>query len=211
MNDPPLTAALAGLLNCHSCGKLSHSRDVPPNGLLLCPRCGTHLSQRKPNSISRTWALVLAAMILYIPANLYPIMTVRFMGKGEPDTILSGVMHLFSSGSWAVATLVFFASIIVPMLKLIGLSCLLLSIQFRWKWRPRDRTALYRVIEAVGRWSMLDIFVIAVLVSLVKVGNVATILPGIGATSFAAVVVITMFAAESFDPRLLWDSRGEDR
>lgn len=193
-------------MSCHSCGKLSSLRQVPAGGRAACRRCAAWVHVRKPDSVARTWALVITGAILYVPANIYPIMTVHFMGRGEPDTILSGVKHLFASGSWLVAILVFFASVTVPLVKLIGLSYLLLSIQLGWKWRPRDRTALYRLIEAVGRWSMLDLFMISVLVGLVRLGEIATVSPGAGATFFAAVVVVTMLAAMCFDPRLIWDS-----
>ena len=133
-------------------------------------------------------------------------MTVISFGRGTPDTILSGVIHLIEAGQLPIAALVFFASIAVPVLKLFGLSYLLLSVQFKSIWRPRDRTLLYRVIEAVGRWSMIDIFMISILVTLVKLGSIATIEPGAGATSFAAVVILTMFSSMSFDPRLMWDA-----
>ena len=172
----------------------------------MCPRCGASLHYRKPNSISRTWALIWAAIILYIPANVYPVMTVISFGKGSPDTILSGVKALAEHGMWPLALLVFFASITVPMAKLIGMIYLLLSVQRKSHWRPKDRTVLYRVTEVIGRWSMIDIFMISILVALVKLQAIATIEPGPGAISFAAVVVLTMFAAMSFDPRLIWDA-----
>jgi paraquat-inducible protein A len=200
-----LTKSAGTLVDCHSCGLISRIREVS-NGRFVCPRCGAVLHQRKPNSIARTWALVLTAAILYIPANVYPVMTVISFGQGEPDTILSGIKHLVEAGMWPLALLVFFASITVPMLKLIGLGYLLVSVQRQSRWRPRDRTRLYRMIEAVGRWSMLDIFMISILIALVKLGSIATIEPGIGATSFAAVVVVTMIASLMFDPRLIWDA-----
>jgi paraquat-inducible protein A len=171
-----------------------------------CPRCGSALHARKPNSIARTWALLLAAAILYVPANLYPVMTVISLGQGTPDTILSGVEELAHAGMWPLALLVFFASITVPMLKLIGLTVMLISTQTRSHRRLRDRTVLYRIVEFVGRWSMIDVFMISILVGLVQLGNLATIEPGIGAVSFACVVILTMLAAESFDPRLMWDA-----
>lgn len=149
---------------------------------------------------------MITAVILYVPANLLPVMTVTSFGKGEPDTILSGVKVLIHMGMWPIALLIFFASITVPVLKLIGLTFLLVSVQWRSTWRQRDRAVLYRIVEAVGRWSMVDIFVIAILVALVNLGSIATIEPGAGAVSFAAVVVTTMFAATSFDPRLIWDA-----
>jgi paraquat-inducible protein A len=198
----------AALLSCHACNQIARPQHHPRrHGELACPRCGAPLHRRKPDSIARTWALVLAAVILYIPANLLPVMTVISFGKGEPDTILSGVKVLIQAGMWPVALLVFFASITVPVLKLIGLSFLLISVHRRSPWRPRDRTRLYRIIESVGRWSMIDIFMISILVALVKLDAIATIEPGAGAIAFAAVVITTMFAAMAFDPRLIWDRR----
>jgi paraquat-inducible protein A len=160
--------------------------------------------------LARTWALTLTAYILYIPANLLPIMTVTMSGRGEPDTIISGVKELVVGGMWPLALLIFFASITVPVLKLLTLTYLLLSVHFRSHWRPRERTMLYRITESVGRWSMIDIFVIAILVALVKLGALATIEAGAGTVAFAGVVVITMFAAMSFDPRLIWDALEND-
>jgi paraquat-inducible protein A len=133
------------------------------------------------------------------------VMTVISFGKGEPDTILSGVKALIEVGMWPVALLVFFASITVPVLKLIGLIYLLVSVQLRSTWRPRDRTAMFRVIEVVGRWSMVDIFMLSILVALVNLGSIAQIEPGAGAIAFAGVVILTMLASMSFDPRLIWD------
>jgi paraquat-inducible protein A len=202
----PLPLPKAGaLLSCHACDQLVRTRHPGQHAGLLCPRCGARLHRRRPNSLTRTWALLATAAILYIPANVLPVMTVTSFGKGEPDTILSGVKALVVAGMWPIALLVFFASITVPVLKLIGLTGLLLSVHRRSAWRPRDRTFLYRVIESVGRWSMVDIFMISILVALVNLGSIATIQPGAGAIAFASVVIITMFAAMSFDPRLIWD------
>ena len=192
------------LVSCHGCGLIAALAPAAQHGR-ACPRCHASLHRRKPNSLNRTWALMLTAAILYIPANVYPVMTVISFGKGEPDTILSGVKVLIESGMWPLALLVFFASITVPMMKLIGLAVLLILMQRGSRWRLRDRTVLYRIIEAVGRWSMIDIFMISILVALVKLGSIATIEPGVGATSFAAVVVLTMIAANHFDPRIMWD------
>ena len=150
-------------------------------------------------------------MILYVPANLFPVLTVVSFGSGDPDTIISGVIHLLQSGMWPLALLVFFASITVPLLKLMSLAVLLVTTQRGSRWRLADRTTLYRVIEMVGRWSMIDIFMLSILVALVRFGVIASITPGIGSVSFAAVVVITMVAAMSFDPRLMWDRAGENQ
>jgi paraquat-inducible protein A len=195
------------LVGCHSCDQLCLMRPLPPRGAALCPRCGAALHHRKPNSIARTWALLIAAAILYLPANLLPVMTVVYFGRGEPDTILSGVETLIEAGMWPVALLVFFASITVPVLKLVGLVFLLVTVQRGSTWRMRDRTLLYRIIEGIGRWSMVDIFMISILVALVNLGAIATIMPGAGAICFAAVVILTMFASMSFEPRLIWDAR----
>jgi paraquat-inducible protein A len=194
------------LLLCETCMLVS-----PTTGHASpCPRCGASRHWRKPNSITRTWALSLTALILYVPANAFPIMTVISFGKGAPDTIISGIKELFHAGMWPLALLVFFASITVPVLKLFGLGFLLISTQRRTKWRTRDRTLLYRIVEAVGRWSMIDIFMISILAGLVQLGSIATIEPGVGAISFAAVVIITMIGATAFDPRLMWDAAGEN-
>lgn len=193
------------LVGCHACD-LVNPVPAHDHGHHDCARCGAALHVRKTDSIARTWALVITAFILYIPANAYPIMTVISFGKGSPDTILSGVIHLMEAGLWPLALLVFVASVAVPMLKLIGLSFLLVSVQKGSVWRLKDKTVLYRIIEAVGRWSMIDIFMISILVALVNLGSVATIEPGVGAISFAAVVIITMIASMMFDPRLMWDN-----
>ncbi|KPJ90194.1 MAG: paraquat-inducible protein A [Gammaproteobacteria bacterium SG8_11] len=205
-----ITAAQASLLNCHSCDLLCNAPTADNHLLATCPRCGATLHTRKPNSIARTWALVITAYILYIPANLLPVMTVTSVGKVQSDTIISGVIYLLLSGMWPLAMLVFFASVVVPLAKLFILSYLLFSVQRKSRWRPRDRTRLYRITEAVGRWSMVDIYVVTILVALVKLGALATIEAGSGAVFFAAVVVVTMFAAMAFDPRLIWD-RLEDQ
>ena len=207
-----ITAAKqASLIHCHSCAQLSRAGNSNKSHVLICPHCEATLHARKPNSLARTWALVITAFILYIPANMLPVMTVISMGHGEPDTILSGIHALMESGMWPLALLVFFASITVPMLKLIGLIFLLVSVRMKSKWRPVERTKLYRIIEVVGRWSMVDIFMVSILIALVKLGSLATIEPGAGATFFAGVVVTTMFAAMSFDPRLIWDAIEENK
>ncbi|EGV29701.1 integral membrane protein, PqiA family [Thiorhodococcus drewsii AZ1] len=172
---------------------------------LRCPRCTDVLHARKPRSLQHTWALVMAAIAFYIPANLLPIMTVTSLGQSQSDTILSGVIFLFEHGMWPLAVIVFIASIFVPMLKLLILLSLLLSVQLGWRWSPRERTRLYRITEAIGRWSMVDIYVVTILVALVRLGNLASVQAEAGAVYFCAVVMLTMLAAMSFDPRLIWD------
>jgi paraquat-inducible protein A len=204
------TALGSSLIRCDACGKLSPRAPLPPGGAARCPLCHSTLESRKPDSLRRTWALVAGAAVLYIPANVFPVMIVSRLGNAQGDTILSGVQAMFAAGWWVVGLLIFFASITVPMLKLLALTGLLISVQRRSSWRPRDRTVVYRIVEVIGRWSMLDMFVLSLSVALIQLGQAATVEPGIGATCFAGVVVLTMFAAQSFDPRLIWDAM-EDR
>ena len=195
----------SNIVNCHTCGWLSNEDEHHTH----CIRCTTPLHYRKPNSIENTWALLFTATVLLIPANLYPILTVIRFGQGAPSTILSGVSHLIEDGMWGLAMIVFVASIVVPVTKLMVLCFLLLTVQYKSNWRPRDRTLLYRVTEVIGAWSMVDIFLVGLLSSLVSLGALSTIEPGIGATYFAAAVVLTIFAAQSFDSRLIWDNAEE--
>src|SRR5210317_1634232 len=204
MSREIITARNAGLTSCHSCHLLCE-RGKHASGR-LCPRCGAGLHDRKPNSIARTWALVLAAIVFYIPANLLPITTVISLGQAQSDTIMSGVIYFVHSGMWPIALVIFLASVFIPLLKLLILVFLLISVQRKSSWRQQDRTRLYRITEIIGRWSMVDIFVVTILVALVHLGGLATIHAGPGALFFGAVVVITMFAAMSFDPRLIWDT-----
>ncbi len=157
-----------------------------------------------------SWALLIAAAVLYIPANTLPILTVIQFGKGAPSTILGGVVELADAGQWPLAALVFIASVSVPVLKLFGLAYLLISTQRRARGHLAQRTRLYKVVEAVGRWSMLDVFMISIITALVQAGELATITPGLGALSFCAVVILTMLAASNFDPRLMWDAAQRD-
>jgi len=189
---------------------------VPVRGTLsalgrhCCPRCGEIFHRRKPHSLQHTAALVMAALILYIPANLMPIMQVTSLGRIQTDTIMSGALFLMKSGMWPLALVVFVASIFVPLVKILILILLLISVRWRWTWRPRERTQLYRILELVGRWSMVDIYVVTILVALVQLGNLANVVAQPGAIFFAAVVVLTMLASMSFDPRLIWDKQAQD-
>ena len=198
------TAIAASCARCHDCGLLSRLPAGASHGA-CCARCGAALHFRKPASLERTWALLIAAAVCYIPANVLPVMMVTSFGQVASDTIFSGVVYFLTHGMWPLALVVFVASIFVPVLKLAVLAFLLISVQRRSSWRPVERTRLYRIIEAIGRWSMVDIFAITILVALVRLGNLASIDAGPGAVFFGAVVVITMLAAESFDPRLIWD------
>lgn len=197
----------AGILVCHECQQLNRPpAEQPPR----CRRCGARLHGRRPNSIARTWALLLSAALLYIPANLLPIMSVHMLGRGSPATIMGGVIELIQAGMLPIALVVFVASILVPSFKLLGIALLLYSVQRHQVMSPRQRILMYRFIEWIGRWSMLDIFVIAILVALVSFGNLASIEAGAGALAFAAVVILTMLAAITFDPRLIWDNTDAD-
>jgi paraquat-inducible protein A len=208
--DPPL-AWRPGAMGCEGCGLVC----VPAETDGHCPRCGSMVHERKPNSVSRTWALVIAAIVLYIPANVYPVLTVMQLGAGMPSTILGGVEELLDSRMYPLAALVFFASIMVPLFKLLGLGSMLAATQLG---RPgagasiliRERTVLYHIVAWIGRWSMVDIFMESLLGALVQFGRAVTIEPGVGALAFCAVVFTTIFAAETFDPRLMWDAAGRN-
>lgn len=195
------TALAAGFSRCHACGQLAPVRET------RCPRCAGGLHPRKPESLQRTTALLLASIALYLPANLLPFMRIISLGQEQEDTIISGVIYFLENGSWPLALVIFVASILVPILKMLILGFLLVSVHRRSAWNPLLRTRLYRLTELVGRWSMVDIFVVTLMVALVELGQVATIAAGPGALAFGLVVVATMLAAHSFDPRLIWDAR----
>jgi paraquat-inducible protein A len=191
----------ASLLSCPTCALVSRAGTDEA----ICPRCSTAVHFRKPGAIGRTWALLIAAIALYVPANTLPMMTTSSLYGSQSDTIMSGILFLWEDGAWHLALIVFVASILVPLAKMIGLLLLLLSVQLDWNWRPLERARLYRVLDAIGRWSMLDIFVVALLSTVVQLSALASVGPGPGALAFAVVVVLTMAATSSFDPRLLWD------
>jgi paraquat-inducible protein A len=174
---------------------------------MCCRRCGTTLHLRKPNSVARTWAFLIAAYILYVPANVLPMMHTGSLFGAQSDTIMSGVAYLWHSGSWHLALVVFIASILIPLTKMFSLTFLLISVQRGWTERALERTKLYRVLDFVGPWSMLDVYVVTILVALVQLKSLATIQPGPAAAAFGAVVVLTMFATMALDPRLLWEPK----
>jgi paraquat-inducible protein A len=197
------TAARLGLMVCHVCTQLQ--RPCAPGEKMGCARCGAVLHWRKPESLLNSWVLLATAAALYLPANLLPVMESGSLFDAHNDTILSGVRFLWDSGDVFIAAIIFIASIILPGAKIIALGMLLVTAQRRSTWKPEMRTAVYRMLESVGRWSMVDIFVAAVLVALVQFKTIAQIEAGPGATAFALVVLFTMFASMSFDPRLIWD------
>ena len=198
-------AVHANLVNCHVCGKLSRATGIDAP---CCPRCGSALEFRKPASIARTWALLVAAVLLYLPANLLPVMRTTYVGEETADTIISGVVYFLLNGDWPLAVIIFTASVVVPLLKMLALGFLLVTVQRHHRYWRRGRTTLYRITELMGRWSMVDVFVIALLTALVQAGYFAQVVPDLGAVAFCAVVILTMLAAETFDPRLIWDEAG---
>jgi paraquat-inducible protein A len=226
-----VTARRSGLFACPSCGLLSRrpteDREPASNasagsggvasdaevreepGQAQCPRCGETLAIRKPASLARTWAYLISALILYIPANVFPITDTRTLFDDQSDTIYSGVVYLWKAGSWPLALLVFFASIVVPLAKLIVLAGLTLSVQRRTLRKPAQRTRLYRIVEFIGRWSMLDIYAVSILTALVQLKSLAEVTAGPGVLAFGAVCVLTILASQAFDPRLIWDAIDE--
>jgi len=201
------TGRSLGLLLCLTCRATVRAVKAP---YLKCPRCHAHLHERKPYSLALTAILVVSAALLYIPANVLPVMTTRTLLDDEDDTIISGVLALLHSGSWPIALLVFIASIVVPLLKILALGVLIYSAWARSPRRRLQRSRLFRMVEFIGRWSMLDIYAVSLLATLVQVQSFANVLVGWGAWAFAAVVVLTLLAARTFDERLLWDTPPHD-
>lgn len=193
------SAKSTGLIGCHVCRTVNEQRE------LACRCCGSALHSRIPDGVNRCWALTITATLLLIPSNILPMMTIGTFGRGTPDTIISGVISLFKAGLYPIGLIVFLASIMVPILKIIGLYILLITVHIQRQRGFEARTRLFRVIEFFGKWSMLDVFVVSLLVALVDIGDIATVIPGSGTVAFCAMVILTMFAAHSFDTRLIWD------
>lgn len=197
-----VTALQVNLKRCSSCGRLQRIDDGRP-----CHRCGAIVRARRPMSVQRTWAFLVVGIIAYIPSMLMPVMHTRAYTGNSEDTIMSGVFSLIASGSNLVAAIVFVASICIPVLKFLIIALLALSLQFTWNMSQHTRHRLHLLTEFIGRWSMIDVFVIAVLAALIQLGAIMTITPGVGINAFAVSVVFTMLAASSLDPRLLWDKQ----
>ena len=198
----PHTGRSLGLVGCPHCAAVwRDAHDGEP-----CGRCGTRLHARKPDSLNRTWALLIAACIMYVPANLLPVMITKSLFGTQYDTILSGVIYFWVSGAWGLAAIVFIASFLVPLFKLAVLFLLVILAQRRSDWRQPERAKLYHIVEIIGRWSMLDVFVVSLLTGLVQIQGFAQITAGVGIAAFGSVVVLTMLASLSFDPRLTWDN-----
>lgn len=195
-------AQRTGLALCRGCLAIC---EIGNRASTRCLRCGGVVHLRIPRSLEKTWAYLVAAAILYVPANALPVMHSSSLLGQQDDTILSGVVYLFRSGSWPLGLLVFVASIMVPLLKILALGVLVWMSARRSHAHPVARTRLYRVVDFIGRWSLLDIYAVTMLVALVRMGAVASVQPRPGALAFAGVVVLTLLAAQSFDPRAIWD------
>lgn len=199
-----ITAKEAGLVACQNCGMV-HAADVT-----VCTRCEGRLSSRKPNSLQQVWAWLVAGIILFIPANIYPMLKTNTLVEESESTIFGGVVDLVHYGSYGIAAVVFIASILIPAGKFLAIMYLAYSVQKRSVLNMHQRHKLYDIVEFIGRWSMIDVFVVAILSALVQLNTLANIHPGIAAVSFALSVIFTMLAAQSFDPRLIWDADREN-
>ena len=195
------------VLCCPTCGLTLQADPLPPGRRAECPRCGASVSEGPHGSLHLTAAFALAALILYVPANLYPILRMHMYGAYSESTVWDGVVSLAQHDQWLVAVIVFMASLFIPVLKLLGLLYLVLSTWLGFGGRMRERTRIYRFIDVIGPWSMLDVFLLAVLVALVKLGSIATVMPGPGLVAFSLVVVLNMLATQSFDPKMIWQRR----
>ena len=200
---PHDSAAARGMACCHVCLKLA------PASLHECPRCGAGLHLRNPQSLQKTLALLLTAAVLYVPANVLPIMTTTQLGRDLDSTILGGVILLIHHGSYPIAAVIFVASVLVPLGKMLAMLWLCWSVARRHASSHRERALLYRATEFVGRWSMTDVFVVTILVALIHLGGILRVVPGLASLAFGAMVIVTMLAAEAFDPRLIWDQLAE--
>lgn len=202
MPDEPIIA-------CETCGLVQRVEGLRPETAAECCRCGSTITRRKVNSVGRTAAFSLAALVLYVPANLYPILRLENYGMYSENTVWDGCVKLFEQDQWPVAVIVFLASILIPLFKLLGLFFLVTTTGVNSPRRQVERTWVYRIVKVVGPWAMLDVFLLAILVALVKLDQIATVLPGPGLMAFAAVVVLTIFASASFDPKLIWEGTEE--
>ncbi|WP_207284305.1 MULTISPECIES: paraquat-inducible protein A [unclassified Pseudomonas] len=202
MTTPPVASEL-NLCLCHSCGLACDMTGEPHE----CERCGAPLHRRKTNALTRTWAYLITSLVFYIPANVLPVMNTKMVGSGADSTIMGGVLDFWQHGAWDIALIIFIASIAVPGIKFVALSLLLVTVQRDSDWARKERSKMYRFVELIGYWSMLDVIVVALVASLVKFQALADIEPRAGILFFGLVVVFTMLSAMSFDPRLIWDQQ----
>jgi paraquat-inducible protein A len=199
-----ISARESGMAGCHTCGKAVH---VGKHAHVECPRCGADVHYRKQDSINRAWALLIAAMIMYVPANTEPMMRTTSLGNTSADTILEGVIYFLTHGDWPLAVVIFAASVMLPLLKMVAIAYILISVQRGSASKKSEKTNLYKLAEILGKWSMLDIFVVGLMAGLVQLGALTTIAPGPACIAFASVVILTMFAEMAFDPKLIWDQK----
>jgi paraquat-inducible protein A len=197
---------LMNLIACETCGQVQQFGNVAPRHQLNCVRCDSVIQREQPDSRTYVAALTMAALFLYVPANIYPIMVMEYLGRHTENTVWGGVKALYQDHMWYVAIIVFLASILIPLLKLLGLFFLVITSGEHWQ---TPRTWIYRAICRIGPWAMLDVFLLAILVALIRFGRLATVIPGPGIVAFTSVVVLTMLASSCFDPRLIW-KEGED-
>ncbi|WP_426201125.1 paraquat-inducible protein A [Pseudomonas sp. TWP3-1] len=205
MSRPP-TAPELNLCLCHSCGLACDMTGEPQQ----CPRCDADLHRYKTNSLARTWAYMFTALAFYVPANLLPVMNTVMLGNGADSTIMSGVIEFWQHGAWDIALIIFIASIAVPGIKFVALTLLLITVQRNSNWARRERSKMFRFVELIGYWSMLDVIVVALVAALVKFQALGDIEPRVGILFFGLVVVFTMLAAMSFDPRLIWQDAPDE-
>jgi len=201
-----LSARQAGLARCGACGTLDRRGDR-----VVCRLCGARVHSRVPHGLQRVWAFLLVGVLVYVPAMVLPVMLTRSLTMRSDDTIISGVLQLAGQGSYAISIIIFVASICIPAIKFAIIGGLALSLQRGWNMSERSRHRLYRLTELIGRWSMIDVFVVAVLTALIQLGTFITIAPGPGIEAFALSVIFTMLAAGSLDPRLFWDQDTDAR
>jgi len=197
------------LVACKICGLVQRVPALAPGAQAVCPRCGAVVVEHKVNTLGRTAAFSLAALMFYLPANIYPILQMELYGAHSENTVLDGCISLFQHGQRLVAVIVFLASLLIPFLKLLGLFYLVITTRFASRRRRLERTWIYRIIDVIGPWAMLDVFLLSILVALVKLGELATVLPGRGLFAFAAMVVLTILATTSFDPAQIWETPDE--
>jgi paraquat-inducible protein A len=194
---------------CQTCGLVQAADAVPQDSIIKCTRCNFEIFHRRINSRTRTLTFSLAALILYFPSNFYPVVTAEYQGHHSETTILQGIQALFAHKQYFIASLVFCTSILTPVLKMLGL--IFLSLTLNWPGWKKTRTWTYKIISIIDPWNMLEVFLLAICVSMVEMGEIATVHPGRGVFSFAAAVVLTLLASLSFDPRLIWDSPAEKK
>jgi len=207
VRDKFIRAKDLGLASCHVCDQVIH---LEKNRTANCPRCNSKIHYRKHDSTNRAWAFLISAFIMYIPANTEAIMVTGTLGQESSDTIISGIFYFLAHGDWPLALVIFSASVLLPLLKIISIGYLLIMVHRGSELRKREKTRLYVIAEVIGKWSMVDVFVVALLTSLIQLGKLSYITPGPAGLAFAAMVILTMFSAMAFDPRLLWDNLEEE-